>query len=432
MQTLLNFIAAKAKREKKEKFTSLVHLINVENLKICYAELKRNKAAGVDDMSVEEYGIHLEERLKSLIERMKSKRYCPQPVRRVSIPKPGKKGEMRKLGIPTVEDKLVQIMLKKILESIYEADFLNSSYGFRPKLSCHSAIKALHDTVMRRTTNYIVEVDIRKFFDTLSHEWMMRCLEERIVDPNLLGLINKFLKAGFMEGEQWKPTKQGTPQGGNLSPLLANIYLHYVLDLWFEKQVKPQSKGQMQLIRYCDDFVVCCESEVDAKTFLETLQLRLSKFNLTLADEKTRVIKFGQQEWYQAEKQKRKAESFNFLGFTHYAKKSRRGKWIIGHKTEKGTFARKLKEVKEWIKSVRNVETLDEWWPMLKAKLAGHIHYYGISGNYKAISQFRYRVILIALKWINRRSQKKSMTWDQYQRYLEKNPLPKARICFAL
>src|SRR3989338_4502216 len=374
MQAMLNLIAAKAAQEKKLKFTSLVHLINVDNLKLCFSELKKNKAAGIDAMTVEEYEENLNERLKSLIERMKSKRYKPQPVRRVYIPKAGKPGEKRGLGIPTVEDKLVQIMLKKILESIYEADFLNCSFGFRPKLNCHKAIKALDETVMTKSINYIVEVDIRKFFDMVAHETMMRCLRVRIADPNLLWLVNRFLKAGIVDAGQFMSTEQGTPQGGNLSPLLANIYLHYVLDLWFEKKFKPQAKAPMHLIRYCDDFVVCCESEMDAKIFLESLKTRLAEFNLSVHDEKTRIIKFGQREWYLAEKQKRKAESFNFLGFTHYATKSRRGKWILGHKTTKGNFSRKLKEIKTWLKEIRNLTKLDDWWPILKAKLAGHIN----------------------------------------------------------
>lgn len=429
---MLNLIAAKAAREKKLKFTSLVHLINAQNLKLCFSELKKNKAAGIDAMTVDEYEENLDERLKSLVERMKSKRYKPQPVRRVYIPKSGKAGEKRGLGIPTVEDKIVQIMLKKILESIYEADFLKCSFGFRPKLNCHSALKALNDTVMIGSMNYVVEVDIRKFFDTVSHETMMWCLKVRIADPNLLWLVNKFLKAGIIDAGQFISTDQGTPQGGNLSPLLANIYLHYVLDLWFEKKFKPRAKAPMHLIRYCDDFVVCCENEMDAQTFLESLKTRLAEFNLAVHDEKTRIMKFGQREWYLAERQKRKAASFNFLGFTHYATKSRRGKWILGHKTSKENFSRKLKEIKVWIKAIRNLAKLDEWWPILKAKLAGHINYFGISGNFHWINRFRYHVIWFAIKWINRRSQRKSMTRDKYKLYLQKNPLPEARICFSL
>ena len=432
MQQILSFIAAKAQREKKLKFTSLVHLINVDNLTRCYAELKRHKAAGIDAMTVEAYGVDLKERLTTLIERMKSKRYKPQPVRRVYIPKPGRENEKRGLGIPTVEDKLVQIVLKKILESIYEADFLECSFGFRPKRNCHGAIKALNDTIMTKPINYVVEVDIRKFFDNVSHETMLRCLRERIADPNILWLVERLLKAGMIEAGQYKETEQGTPQGGNLSPLLANIYLHYVLDLWFEKKIRPKARGQMHLIRYCDDFVACCESEADAQEFLEQLKTRLAAFELSVSNEKTRVIKFGQREWYLAEKQKRKANSFNFLGFTHYAVKSRRGKWILGHKTTKENFARKLKETKEWIKAVRNVLKLNDWWPILKAKLTGHFNYFGISGNYRAIRMFRQQVIFLALKWINRRSQKKSMTFEKYEWYLQSHPLPEARIRFSL
>ena len=432
MQQTLSFIAAKAQREKKLKFTSLVHLINVENLTRCYAELKRHKAAGIDAMTVEAYGVNLEERLSALIERMKSKRYKPQPVRRVYIPKPGREDEKRGLGIPTVEDKLVQIMLKKILESIFEADFLECSFGFRPKRSCHGAIKALNDIVMTKPINYVVEVDIRKFFDNVSHETMLRCLRERISDPNILWLVERLLKAGMIEAGQYKETEQGTPQGGNLSPLLANIYLHYVLDLWFEKKIKPKARGQMHLVRYCDDFVVCCESEQDAQEFLEQLKTRLQEFGLAVSIEKTRVIKFGQREWYLAAKQKRKADNFNFLGFTHYATKSRRGKWILGHKTTKENFARKLKETKEWLKAVRSVLKLNDWWPTLKAKLTGHFNYFGISGNYRAIQMFRQKVTCLALKWINRRSQKKSMTAEKYGWYLQSHPLPEARICFSL
>lgn len=432
MQKILNLITAKAAREKQLKFTSLVHLINADNLKLCYAELKRNKAPGIDELTVEAYGENLDERLNSLVEKMKSKRYKPQPVRRVYIAKAGKVGEKRGLGIPTVEDKLVQMMLKKILENIFEADFLDCSFGFRPKRSCHTALKVLNDTIMTKPINFVVEVDIRKFFDTISHETMMRCLKVRIADPNLLWLVNRILKAGIIDAGQYESTEQGTAQGGNLSPLLANIYLHYVLDLWFEKKTRPKAKGQMHLVRYCDDFVVCCESEVDAKTFLESLRTRLNEFNLTVSEEKTRIIKFGQREWYLAEKQKRKVASFNFLGFTHYAVKSRRGKWILGHKTSKENFARKLKGIKEWLKEVRNLLKLNDWWPILKAKLTGHFNYFGISGNSRSIRQFRHRVKLLALKWMNRRSQKKSMTWEKYDLYLERHPLPEARICFSL
>jgi RNA-directed DNA polymerase len=254
MQAKLNQIARRAKQDKRLKFTSLIHHVNESNLAECYRELKANKACGIDGETVEAYGKNLQERLSQLVASMKSKQYRPKPVKRVYIPKAGK-NEKRGLGIPSVEDKLVQIMLKKILEQIYEAEFLDVSYGFRPKLSCHDAVKALDKTVMTKPINYIVEVDIKGFFDNVNHYWLQRCLEEKIVDRNLLWLVRRFLKAGVVEDGKQLATDVGTPQGGVISPLLANIYLHYVLDLWFKKEIKSQARGHMELIRYCDDFV---------------------------------------------------------------------------------------------------------------------------------------------------------------------------------
>lgn len=431
MQVKLNQIAIKAKQDKKLKFTSLMHHINERNLAECYRELKRNKACGIDGETVEAYGQNLENRLQELVAKLKSKRYRPQPVRRVYIPKPGK-AEKRGLGIPAVEDKLVQIMLKKLLEGIYEADFTNFSYGFRPGRSCHQAVKALDSAVMTKSTNYIVEVDIRRFFDKVNHYWLQRCLEERIADRNILWLVRRFLKAGIMEEDKLIPSTVGTPQGGVVSPLLANIYLHYVLDLWFEKRIVPKSKGHIELIRYCDDFVVCCESEHDAEEFLESLKHRLSQFGLEVAEDKTKVLKFGRRIWQLAQKRKGKTESFSFLGFTHYCTKSRRGKFIMGHKTSKENLSRKLKDTKVWLKKVRNQRRLKDWWPILKAKLTGHYNYFGVSGNFRCLRQFYQSIIWMVFKWINRRSQKKSMTLAQFKKYLEYNPLPTPRICYAL
>ena len=431
MQKKLNQIAIRTKRDKRLKFTSLVYLINAENLAECYKELKRNKACGIDQVTVEAYGENLDEKLKTLVDSMKRKQYQPQPVKRVYIPKAGSK-EKRGLGIPSTEDKLVQIMLKKILENIYEANFLDQSYGFRPDRSCHQAVKALNKTVMYKPTNYIVEVDIKRFYDNIQHKWLIRCLKERISDPNLLWLVKKFLKAGVMEAGYYKATTQGAPQGGIVSPVLANIYLHYVLDLWFEKKVKPKSKGYMELVRYADDLVVSCENEEDAKEFLESLKQRLAKFGLEISENKTRIVKFGKKGWYQAKREKKKMESFNFLGFTHYCAKSRNGRLIMGHKTSKINLARKLKEIKEWLKTTRNRICLKDWWQILKAKLRGHYNYFGISGNYRWLSKFEWAVNKLTFKWINRRSQKKSMTWEQFMNYKQVNPLPKPKICFSL
>ena len=417
MEAKLVQIAKKAQQDKKLKFTSLVHHVNDSNFVKCYQELKRNKACGIDGQTVEVYGKNLDDNVKQLVERLKSKTYQPKPVKRVYIPKAGKRGK-RGLGIPSVEDKLVQIMLKKILERIYEADFLDVSYGFRPKLSCHDAVKPLNNEVMKKPINYIVEVDIKGFFDNVNHEWLQRCLKERIIDKNLILLINRFLRAGYVEEGRYIDTTVEAPQGGVISPLLANIYLHYVLDLWFEKKVKPVSKGYVGLIRYCDDFVVCCESEKDAKEFLLKLQTRLGKFGLEISKDKTKVLRFGRQVWKQAQKHKRKVETFNFLGFTHYCGKSRLGYFVVGHKTSKENICRKLKETKEWIKKIRSKLKLKEWWPTLKSKLTRHYNYFGVSGNYRCLKQFYNQIVSMVFKWTNRRSQKKSMSFEIYCSYL--------------
>lgn len=431
MQVKLNQIARRAKQDKKLKFTSLVHHVNEANLAECYRELKRNKACGIDGETVEAYGQNLKDKLNQLVESMKSKQYRPKPVKRVYIPKTDK-NEKRGLGIPSVEDNLVQIMLKKILEQIYEAEFLDVSYGFRPKLSCHDAVKALNKAVMTKPINYIVEADIKGFFDNVSHYWLQRCLEEKITNKNLVWLVRKILKAGVVEDGKQLATELGTPQGGVISPLLTNIYLHYILDLWFNKKIEPQAKGRMELIRYCDDFVVCCESEKDAKNFLELLYARLGGFGLEVSEEKTKILKFGRQVWKQSQRSREKVETFTFLGFTHYSGKSRRGYFVMGHKTSKENLSRKLKEIKEWLKKIRNQLQLKEWWPVLKSKLTGHYNYFGVSGNYRCLQKFYDQVFFIVFKWINRRSHKKSMNFDQFRNYLQWNPLPTPRICYAM
>ena len=419
-------LTQRAKENLRNEFTSLAHLLTEDFLKGCFRELKRDKASGIDGVSVKEYEVNLEENLKDLVVRLKAKKYKPQPVRRVYIPKAN--GSKRGLGIPTVEDKIVQMGIKKILEAIFEVDFLDVSYGFRPNRSCHTALDILDKTIMTKPINYVVDMDIKQFFDTIDHQWLMKCLRQRIKDTSLLRLITRFLKAGIMEEGKLSKTAKGTPQGGVLSPLLANIYLHYILDLWFEKGVKSKLKGYAELIRYADDFIVCFQSGKEAKEFGEVLKQRLNKFGLEVSESKSGIIEFGKYVWQKAQRENRKVATFDFLGFTHYCDKTRKGKFKLGRKTARAKFRQKIKAMNEWLKKIRNLIELKEWWKVLRVKLFGHYRYYGISGNTRELRKFCTQVSKLAYKWINRRSQKKSYTYKQYCRFKKYNPLPKPKI----
>jgi len=377
-------------------------------------------------VTVKEYEVNLEENLKDLVGRLKAWRYRPQPVRRVYIPKPN--GKKRPRGIPTVEDKIVQMALKKILEAIFEVGFLDISFGFRPNRSCYDALDVVDKLIMTRPVNYIVDMDIEKFFDTVKHKWMIRCLRQRIKDPNLLRLIVRFLKAGVMEEGKYYQTDKGTPQGGILSPILANIYLHYILDLWFEKVIKRQTVGFTQLVRYADDFVGFFQSDKEAKAFGRKLRERLSRFGLRIAENKSRIIEFGRYPWLRAQREGKRIATFDFLGFTHYCDKTRKGKFKLGRKTSKAKFRQKIRTMNQWLKNVRNLMGLKLWWKVLELKLIGHYRYYGISGNMPEMRAFYKQTLRLAYKWINRRSQKRSYNWHQFHRFLKYNSLPQPRI----
>ncbi len=331
-------------------------------------ELKRNKSPGIDGVTVSEYGERLDENIANLVARLKAKQYKPKPVKRVYIPKPN--GDKRPLGIPAIEDKIVQMAVKKILEAIFEQDFIDSSYGFRPNLSCHDALKQIDKIIMNCPVNFIVDMDISKFFDTVNHKCLMEFLKQRIVDSSLLQLISRFLKSGIMEEGIYFDTNQGTPQGGVLSPVLANVYLHYVLDLWFENEVIPQLNGYAQLIRYADDFVVCFENEKEAKIFGVALRQRMDKFGLTISEEKSKIIEFGRYTCQSARKYGFKCETFDFLGFTHFCDKTRRGKFKLGRKTSRKKFIQKMKDMNLWLKRIRNRVELNEWWKLLGTQVS--------------------------------------------------------------
>lgn len=427
MKTKLERIAEVAKEKPNEKFTSLVHLINEEMITNCHKEMVKGKAPGLDLVTKDEYEENLEENISNLMRRMKTNSYKPNPVLRKYIPKAGT-DKKRPLGIPTYEDKLVQSAVNKILEAVYEVDFLDSSFGYRPKRSCHDALKALNHIIEKRNINYIVEADIKGFFDNVSHRWMITFLKHRIIDPKLIGLITKFLKAGVMEDNKLFETPEGTPQGGIISPILANIYLHYSLDLWFEKVVRKRCKGHAYMIRYADDFVCCFEYESEARMFYQALILRLKEFNLEVAEDKTKVLKFGRKVLEESIKLgKYKPETFDFLGFTHYCGKSRDGWFRVKRKTSKKKFRASLLDFKLWLKNNRHMNPA-ELMKKLETKLNGYYRYYGMTDNGKSLENFREEIRKYLFKWLNRRSQKKSFNWDKFVLFLKQYPIPRPKI----
>jgi len=426
----LAHITERARQEPQCQFTSLAHLLDAGFLAGCYHRLGRDRASGVDGVTWQEYGEHLEENLRDLVARMKAKRYKPQPARRVYIPKD--EHSQRPLGLPALEDKIVQVGIALILGAIYEVDFLDCSYGFRPGRGCHQALNAVDKTIMTQPINHVIDADIKGFFDSVPHDRLMQCLQVRIKDPSLLLLIRRFLKAGYFEAGQIEETEQGTPQGGNLSPMLSNVFLHYVLDLWFEKRLKRQVRGASFLVRYADDFVCMVQFQDDAQTMLRALHERFTQFGLVLHPDKTRVISFGRYERQNAHRQQRRANTFDFLGFTHYCDASRRGKFIVGRQTSRKKFRKKCHELRGWLKKVRSKIPVKDWWPVLRAKLTGHYQYYGVSGNMRGINRFYRLVIRMVHKWLNRRSQRQSFSWVGFRAYLGHYPLPKPRIVHDL
>jgi len=422
----LSLISGHAQRDPDFQFTSLAHLLNIEYLRDCYKSLNRNKAVGIDNVSWEEYGRNLDENLLLLVSRLKRKKYKPIPARRVYIPK-SETGK-RPLGISALENKIVERGITWILESIYEQDFLNCSYGFRPKRNSHQALKELNDLIMIQPVNHIVEADIKGFFDNVSHEKLMEFMSIRIKDTTLLNLIKKFLKAGYVyDGLLVKPDA-GTPQGSILSPMLANIFLHYVLDTWFKTTVKSHVKGFCEIVRYADDFVCVVRYADDARRIERGLRNRFNKYGLELHPTKSRNISFGRFERDNAKAQNRQVNTFDFLGFTHYCDESRKGNFKVGRKTSRKKYSAKCRAMNAWLKAIRNQVKTKEWWKILIAKLRGHFQYYGVSENYAGIARFYKFTIRMVRKWMNRRSQKRKMSWVRFTEYLEHYPLPRPKI----
>jgi RNA-directed DNA polymerase len=426
MATKLSVISKRARSDKGVKFNNLMHLVNERNLCECFVRLKKGKAPGVDKMTLEDYGEKLQENVANLVHRMKQMSYRPQPVRRTYIPK--SKDKLRPLGIPTIEDKLVQMAFARILEAIWEEDFVPISFGFRPRRGCHHALSRLDQVLMIWPVGYVIDADIEGYFDNVDHQGIVECLKQRISDERFLRYVVRMLKSGIVEGRHYYATEKGTPQGGVASPILANIYLHYLLDLWFLRDIRPNCRGKAEMIRYCDDFVIFVERSEDADDILSQLEQRLEKGKLKLSKEKTRIVKFDRPNHHDKGNKGGKPGTFNFLGFTHYWEKGRKGHYKVGRRTECKRLNKAVGKVKVWLQVNRNRIPLKDIWKRISQMLTGHYSYYGVSGNYFKIKQFHYLVERQLFKWLNRRSQKKSFNWEQYSIYERRFPLPKPKI----
>ena len=418
MQTSLLGIAKKARSDKRYRFRNLYRELNEELLRDSWRRLRKDAALGVDQVSAAEYEAKLEENIHQLVERLKRKRYRARLVRRHYIPKG--EGKLRPLGIPAIEDKLLQLAVKRLLEAIYEQDFLSCSYGYRPRMGALEAANQLQIKLQFGGYHHVVEADIKGFFDNLSHQWLMRMLAERIDDQAILRLIKKWLKAGVLDtdGKVLRP-EGGTPQGGVISPILANVYLHYVLDLWFEKVFQRSCKGGAFLHRYADDFVCGFGREEDAQRYYRELEERLRKFGLELAAEKTRVIAFS--------RYRRGETSFDFLGFEFRWGIDRKGQARLKRRTSRKKFRNSVKRVAEWCKQNRH-RRVREQFKRLNAKLRGYYNYYGVRGNYASLNEFFQQVQRLHLKWLNRRSQRQSYNWAGYRALLQHFALARPRI----
>lgn len=423
-------IAGLARQSPQMGFTSLAHLMDLDWIHEAWLRTRKNGAAGVDGQTAADYQRDLEGNLRSLLERAKSGTYRAPPVRRVHIPKGGSKTETRPIGIPTLEDKILQRAVAMLLEPIYEQDFYDCSYGFRPGRSAHQALESLWKQTMDNQGGWMVEVDIRKFFDTLDHAHLRTLVQQRVRDGVLLRLIGKWLNAGVMEEGSVSYPDAGSPQGGVISPILSNIYLHYVLDDWFETEVKSRLNGRAFLIRYADDFVIGFTDEQDARRVMEVLPKRFGRFGLATHPDKTRLIPF-QSPSNKTGNGGGKPETFDLLGFTHYWGKSRKGVWVVKRQTASSRLSRAMRSIADWCRTNRH-QPIGEQQFTLNQKIRGHCAYYGITGNSNKLSAFRMGVVRCWRKWLSRRNRERSMTWDLLNRLLERYPLLPARAIHSV
>ena len=431
VSTKLERIATLAREAPQVALTTLAHHIDIDWLQEAYRRTRKDGATGVDRQTADEYARNLEDNLRSLLERMKSGTYVAPPVRRVHIPK-GDGSQTRPIGIPTFEDKVLQRAVAMVLEAVYEQSFLDCSYGFRPGRSARQALVVVQHQAVKMGGRWVLEVDIRKFYDSLDHRHLQQIVRKRVRDGVLLQLIGKWLNAGVMEDGVITYPDSGSPQGGVVSPILANIYLHEVLDEWFAAQVVPRLVGRAVLVRYADDLVIIFESERDARRVYDVLPKRLGKYGLTLHPEKTRLVDFRRPDRRPSSSPggvgvKHRSGTFDLLGFTHYWATSRKGRWVVKQKTANDRYRRALRRITDWCRGHLH-DPVREQWAALGRKLLGHYEYYGVIGNMRALSTFRYQTLCAWWKWLSHRSQKARLSWEDMSRLLERYPLPAPRI----
>lgn len=417
MTTTIERFTQWARDNPQRQYTALMGLLsNPIELLACFDEQPSNKARGIDGIGKADYADAVEERIKALSTSLKSLSYRPKPSRRVYIPKSN--GKVRPLGIPSFEDRIVQSQMSQILQAIWEPEFRDCSYGFRPNRNAHQALARLAEVITNENTQWVVEADIKGFFDNVNHDWLMKFLEYRIKDAVFLRIVKRFLKAGVLEDGIWRHDDTGTPQGGLVSPVLANIYLHYALDLWFEKKFAKTCQGNARLIRYADDYVACFNREEEARCFMTEMQERLSQFGLEVEPSKTVLIRFGSQAAKECGKDGiKRPVTFNFLGFTHYVDKSRKGRFVVARKTQGERITKKLKEVGQKLAKLRS-QGGKAMMAYARRHLIGHVAYYAVSGNARQIGNYAYLISRLLFKWLNRRSQRRSCNWAKFRKVL--------------
>lgn len=424
MSTGLRKVAERAKREPAARFHSLAHLVDEELLAGAFARLRNEAAVGVDGITKEQYGQDLQRNLRGLHERLKAKRYRHQPILRVHIPKE-KPGQTRPIGISTTEDKVVQNALREVLEAVFEQDFMDCSYGFRPGRSAHDAVRALTAAVNAGEANFILEFDVVSFFDSVPRALLLEMLQERVADGSLLRLIGKCLHVGVLDGEVFTEPSEGTVQGSTLSPLLGNVYLHTVLDRWFAEEVRPRLRGKATLVRFADDGVFGFECQDDAQRVMSVLGKRMERFGLRLHPEKTRLLDFRRPARSRGEG--KSPTSFDFLGFCWYWRRTRKADWAVACKTRRARLARAIQKVYAWCRTHRHLPVKQQHEALVR-RVQGHINYFGVNGNIHSLKRFVHQVKRSWHKWLNRRSQRARLNWERFEDLLEDLPLPKARI----